>query len=957
MNKEYKKNLEMTENKLISKYYEENEIPYHYIWYYIDEKSKKKVPIGEYNKALKKTVDQKLKKQKMEGMRMTQEQENKIKKLNENEKSSLTICYTSFLKHTNNIYCIDIDEEKIKSTEDLPEEFGKIKMSGYVKGNTKGIHIYIKILNMIEYENQQDIIKSLKGDLIRENNIWERDDKRYNYNEGNEKIMEIEWNDIKYLFDEKKMNKKNKEDENTVILTRDILMSCENTVNLCNDNSSVISDMTENTIMNNENKNIIELEYFKKLVYNLNVKRSNDYDNWKLVVWGISNVSRDNKWSLEIRNEIIHEFSKKSEKYDKSKVDFFIDNNIKDIKDGINVGSIVEWYRIDNNIIKENKNIVNTINEISTINIISTINEISLNYILNNRLRDYDIAKYIKNKLGTNYVCSDIKNNLWYYFENPLWCEDLEGVKISNKISEDIPKEAEFNIKNLNNEITNILTNDDLQEDEKTDAVNKRKTNIKKLNVFIDKCKNNSSKKSIINELKKLCYRDKFVSNLDKNPYLLGCKNGIIDFKNNIFRDGKPEDMCSMSVGYDFISLNDIINNKILIEKYNELKHFMESLFVIEGIRNYMYEHLASLLIGICKEQDFNYYMGKGSNGKTKLVKLMSMVMGDYYGTAPTSLLCSKKVDLGGCSSEIALLKGKRYVVMQEPTKGETINEGVMKELTGENDLFCNPKHRTPFYFTPMFKLVICANFTLDIKSNDHGTWRRIKVVDFLSQFKNNADKNEIFEFEKNIDLEEKFNDWKYILLAILTEKAYILKGRINENEYIKNATNKYREEQDKIGLYIKNNIDFIDDEKIDKDELGENFKNWIDLNFRIRIGVNHLLERLENEYYLTYDNLTIYGIKIKYISNDIIKSDECLFLEEFKKCFEIIINNEDKDKYFIKSVRLSEWAKLKNLKIFTSKTINKILLEKLNYDTKSNLEKKSIENNKVWIYKNIKEL
>jgi lipoprotein NlpI len=63
MNKEYKKNLEMTENKLISKYYEENEIPYHYIWYYIDEKSKKKVPIGEYNKALKKTVEQKLKKQ------------------------------------------------------------------------------------------------------------------------------------------------------------------------------------------------------------------------------------------------------------------------------------------------------------------------------------------------------------------------------------------------------------------------------------------------------------------------------------------------------------------------------------------------------------------------------------------------------------------------------------------------------------------------------------------------------------------------------------------------------------------------------------------------------------------------------------------------------------------------------------------------------------------------------
>jgi hypothetical protein len=256
-----------------------------------------------------------------------------------------------------------------------------------------------------------------------------------------------------------------------------------------------------------------------------------------------------------------------------------------------------------------------------------------------------------------------------------------------------------------------------------------------------------------------------------------------------------------------------------------------------------------------------------------------------------------------------------------------------------------------------MFKLVICANFTLDIKSNDHGTWRRIKVVDFLSQFKNNADKNEIFEFEKNIDLEDNFNEWKYILLAILTEKAFLLKGKMNENEYIKNATNQYRDEQDKIGLYIKNNIDFISNEKISKEMLGEDFKNWIDLNFRIRIGINNLLERLENEFYITFDNLIIYGIKIKNINeSNNIKSEEELFLEEFHKYFEIIKNEEDKNKYFIKSVRLSEWAKLKNLKFYTSKSINKLLLDKLNYDTKQNLEKKSIENNKIWIYKNIKE-
>lgn len=162
----------MTTN--INIFYEKNEIPYHYIWYYINEKTKKKIPIGEYNKATKKTIYDKLIKQKNEGMKMTEAQEKIINKINEKEKESLKICYTGFLKHTSNIYCIDIDDEKIKTTMDLPEEFKKIRMSGYIKGNTKGIHIYVKILNMVEYENQQDIINILKGDLIRQNNIWEK---------------------------------------------------------------------------------------------------------------------------------------------------------------------------------------------------------------------------------------------------------------------------------------------------------------------------------------------------------------------------------------------------------------------------------------------------------------------------------------------------------------------------------------------------------------------------------------------------------------------------------------------------------------------------------------------------------------------------------------------------------------------------------------------------------------
>ena len=75
-------------------------------------------------------------------------------------------------------------------------------------------------------------------------------------------------------------------------------------------------------------------------------------------------------------------------------------------------------------------------------------------------------------------------------------------------------------------------------------------------------------------------------------------------------------------------------------------------------------------------------YTGKGSNGKSILVKLMEIVLGDYKGTVPITLITQGRNKIGSASPETAQ-QGKRYAVMQEPSKGDRINEGIMKELTG----------------------------------------------------------------------------------------------------------------------------------------------------------------------------------------------------------------------------------------------------------------------------------
>ena len=48
-------------------------------------------------------------------------------------------------------------------------------------------------------------------------------------------------------------------------------------------------------------------------------------------------------------------------------------------------------------------------------------------------------------------------------------------------------------------------------------------------------------------------------------------------------------------------------------------------------------------LIGTNENQTFNIYTGSGSNGKSKLVELMSKCLGDYKATVPITLVTQSR--------------------------------------------------------------------------------------------------------------------------------------------------------------------------------------------------------------------------------------------------------------------------------------------------------------------------
>ena len=302
--------------------------------------------------------------------------------------------------------------------------------------------------------------------------------------------------------------------------------------------------------------------------------------------------------------------------------------------------------------------------------------------------------------------------------------------------------------------------------------------------------------------------------------------NGVIDFKNKIFRDGYPQDYITKCTNIPYVEIDKSAHKDTM----NQITLFMEKLFPIESLNKYMWSHLASTLIGENINQTFNIYRGNGSNGKSLLIDLMKKTLGEYCGSVPVTLVTDKRVNLGSTSSEIMQLKGVRYAHMEEPSKDAQINEGMMKQLTGGDSLQARALYQESETFTPQFSLVVCTNTLFKIVSNDDGTWRRIRIVEFMSKFVAEMAANSETPYEYLQDpllKDEKLPLWAPIFASMLINIAFESQGIVKDCDMVMSASKKYRQGQDHISGFVNEMVGKCEGKKINKRELCEQFKCW----------------------------------------------------------------------------------------------------------------------------------
>jgi len=501
--------------------------------------------------------------------------------------------------------------------------------------------------------------------------------------------------------------------------------------------------------------------------------------------------------------------------------------------DGLTQRSIMFWAKTDN---------FNSYKKIRS-ETISYYIDLTLESLINKeKIGEYDLANVLYQMCKDQFVCIGVKSNLWYEYKKNKWHEIDSGntlrLKISKEMHDKYMKKAQ--------DLIEVIARMEQSGNDVDTVVSNMKVRSSRLGDICVLLKTTSWKNNIMKEAKDIFYDKDFIEKMDANPYLLCFNNYVVDFSSKTYRKGRPDDYISKSTLIDYTPMSTLkgahpTDKTVTYEEIiSEINQFICALFPDDELRGYMWDHLASVLIGTNDNQTFNIYTGSGANGKSKLVELMGKALGDYKATVPITLITQSRNQIGSTSPEIVQLMGVRYACMQEPSKGDKINEGIMKEITGGDPLVGRALFKDSITFIPQFKLVVCTNVLFEIPTNDDGTWRRIRVCDFMSKFNDapyeDEDRfpRENFPHQFAIDrqLDKKFKTWAPVLASMLVELAFVKEGKVKDVAVVTAISDKYRNSQDYLSEFAKEKIVRKRDSKMKKTELVEEFKNWYISNY-----------------------------------------------------------------------------------------------------------------------------
>jgi len=308
---------------------------------------------------------------------------------------------------------------------------------------------------------------------------------------------------------------------------------------------------------------------------------------------------------------------------------------------------------------------------------------------------------------------------------------------------------------------------------------------------------------------------------LDADPWLLNCQNGIVDLRTGQLSPHDPTKMITRitNVEYDPDA-----------ETY-EWDRFLEKILIDDSLIRHVQRLIGYCCTGSTREQVLPIFWGEGSNGKSTMLDTLKAALGtDYASTAPPSLIVQKKSE--SHPTELAGLCGKRMVTAIETEKGQRLNEPLVKQLTGSDSISARRMRENFWEFKPTHKIILCTNHEPRV-GDDYAIWRRLVMIPFTVQFWN-PEKGETgpVELQRDNDLPARLEKCLPGVLAWAVRGAIDwFNGGLSVDEKTRQATAEYRERQDYFGRFVAERCVTGPVYRVQFSKLYDQYKDWAEEN------------------------------------------------------------------------------------------------------------------------------
>lgn len=416
-------------------------------------------------------------------------------------------------------------------------------------------------------------------------------------------------------------------------------------------------------------------------------------------------------------------------------------------------------------------------------------------------------AERMFDMFGNNLKYS-YENKLWYYWDGKVWREDLVGQikKLADKCIEEMKREA--------------FSSDDPEIQ-------------MQLMKWANKTSNSGAKENMIKELQHIGTIPVLTTELDTQKDFINCNNGIVNLRNGELIPHDPNYLCTKITRSDY----DSVGTKEPILWLDFLNDVTQG---DKELQEYIQKAVGYSLTGSTKEQCMFFLYGLGRNGKSTFLDIISELGGTYASHAQPETIMTKSQLSNNTLSDIARLRGARFVTTVEPNENVKLNEGLVKQLTGGDKVTARFLYGREFEFVPEFKIWLGANHKPIIKGTDDGIWRRIRLIPFTAQIPDE-------KVDKNLKVKLKAELPAIMKWAVDGAIKWQREG-LKIPKVVEDATQEYRKEMDKMAQFIETYIIFDANEKVKASDLYRVYCNWCSRNNEIITSSTKFAKDIKNK-------------------------------------------------------------------------------------------------------------